>query len=661
MLEPITMPPRPTPILLAVVQALAALRRRAVLGLGVGLTAGGLAGCSKAPDPAAVSAPPKAVSGASASDSGVAAAAGTAASALIAATLTPAVTAAVAAGPTQPAIAWRKPHSEAEIEAAFAEARSRGEPVFLYWGAVWCPPCNQVKATVFNRPDFIEKSRRFVPVYLDGDLPAAQKLGARFRVGGYPTMVLLRPDGSELTRLPGGVDAKKYLDLLDLGLGAARPARTLLAQALSAPGDLSGPEWRLLAYYAWEVDEQQLLPKAQQADALERLAAVCPPAQADAATRLMLRALIAGAGSAAAPSPAGRTAARSPAGRTAAPSPASAAAEALRRERLNRVLALLADDTLARENLDIVGAYASELTAALTTAGTPEREQLQGLWAAALDRLTADTRLSQGDRMEALNARIKLALMEAPKGAKTAAAPASPKAPKVADAPNPPQAAGRDSKPNGTQASAGLSEVLKEHVRAQVARADREVASPVERQSVISSAADALTQSGQLAESDALLSAELQRSPAPYYFMLHLASNARERGDPAAALQWGERAWRESQGPATRLQWGVSYLGLLLDLAPQDAPRIEAATLAVLGELEGQTDAFYDRTQRRLETLSRKLLAWHQARAQPAVLQRLRDQRDRLCRALPPADPQRATCEAFLNPVPTRPAAGVKT
>ena len=45
MLEPITMPPRPAPILLAVAQALAALRRCAVLGLGVGLTAGGLAGC----------------------------------------------------------------------------------------------------------------------------------------------------------------------------------------------------------------------------------------------------------------------------------------------------------------------------------------------------------------------------------------------------------------------------------------------------------------------------------------------------------------------------------------------------------------------------------------------------------------------------------------
>ena len=71
---------------------------------------------------------------------------------------------------------------------------------------------------------------------------------------------------------------------------------------------------------------------------------------------------------------------------------------ALQRERLDRLLAVLSDDALARENLDIVGAYAAELTQALTAPGTPEREQLQGLWAAALDRLTADLQRRQRRR-----------------------------------------------------------------------------------------------------------------------------------------------------------------------------------------------------------------------------------------------------------------------
>jgi hypothetical protein len=52
---------------------------------------------------------------------------------------------------------------------------------------------------VFNRQDFISLSQMFVPVYLDGDTPGAQKLGAQFKVRGYPTMILFKPDGTELT------------------------------------------------------------------------------------------------------------------------------------------------------------------------------------------------------------------------------------------------------------------------------------------------------------------------------------------------------------------------------------------------------------------------------------------------------------------------------
>src|SRR6187549_726315 len=53
-------------------------------------------------------------------------------------------------------IAWRQAANDAEVDAAFASARSENKPVFVYWGAKWCPPCNQVKATLFNRQDFIE-------------------------------------------------------------------------------------------------------------------------------------------------------------------------------------------------------------------------------------------------------------------------------------------------------------------------------------------------------------------------------------------------------------------------------------------------------------------------------------------------------------------------
>ena len=80
------------------------------------------------------------------------------------------------------------------VESAFRRARAQGTPVLLYWGADWCPPCSRLKATVFKSRAFIERSRLFVPVSLDGDDPGAQKLGDRFGVRGYPTMIVLTPE-----------------------------------------------------------------------------------------------------------------------------------------------------------------------------------------------------------------------------------------------------------------------------------------------------------------------------------------------------------------------------------------------------------------------------------------------------------------------------------
>jgi hypothetical protein len=373
----------------------------------------------------------------------------------------------------------------------------------------------------------------------------------------------------------------------------------LLAEALASPKKLAPTDWRLLAYYSWDTDEQKLLPKAQLPRMLDRLAAAVPASEAEARTRFALKAMVAKAEAAAQTKPPART----------APAPTAA------RE---QVLAVLGTEALLRDNLDIVTNQARELTAWLTAAGTPERESLSALWAATLDRLTADATLSEGDRAGALIARVRLARLEAG----------------VAD-----------------KARASLNEVLLEHVKREAARLDTAVSDANERQSVIPSAAYALAQAGLLDESDALLQRELKRSHSPYYAMLSLASNAKQRGDKTAALDWHQRAYEASKGVATRVQWGTGYVNALVDLAPEDTARIERAVGAVLGELEGQRDAFYERSARSLDRMSGKLVAWPRGPAEVAVIERLRARRDALCAALPEGDAQRRSCESLFRPM----------
>jgi thiol-disulfide isomerase/thioredoxin len=506
-----------------------------------------------------------------------------------------------AGAPAKPAegagIAWRHAASDAEVDAAFREARADGKPVFLYWGAGWCPPCNQVKATLFNRQDFIERSRAFVPVYIDGDRPGAQKIGARFRVSGYPTMLLFRPDGTELTRLPGEVEPARYLEVVTLGINARRPVKDVLAAARSGAGGLTPADWRLLAFYSWDTDDQQLLPRRELPALLKQLAAACPSGETEVATRLWLKALAA-----------------TEASGKAAPDAGAA----------GRLLGVLGDGAAARSHFDVLANSASEIARAASARSTPERAQVIAAFHSVLGRFHDDRTLSWADRIGALLARVDLARIDSPKPTPAASGAAARAAP--------------------------LARALLADVRAGVARADREVTDGYERQAVITSAAYLLAQAGLADESDALLLGNLAKSHSPYYLMTGLAENAARRGDRSAALRWHRDAYDKSEGPATRLQWGARYLGALVTYAPQDEAAIGRLAAQLLDEAAAQPDVFYERSARSLRRISTQLRDWNRHGAHAAALRSFDARLAAICGRLDAVDGQRATCEALGKP-----------
>jgi thioredoxin-related protein len=480
-----------------------------------------------------------------------------------------------------------------DVDAAFAAAKAAPKPLFLYWGAEWCPPCAQIKSTIFNRREFQERSRLFVPVYLDGDTPSAQKQGERFGVVGYPTMILFRPDGTEITRLPGGVDVARYAEILDVALADARPVKVILGAATQG-GEVTRSDWQLLAYYSWPSDNGRILPATARVSTFRTLSERCPvELQADCA-RLYFDYL----GAAADDASGGR-------------SPLTGLERATARK---RVLELLGSPAVGRANIDNLLYGSEDVIGLLSDTGSPERKQLTGAWNAALDRLESDTEspLSAPDQLKLLRARVLLSHLDAP------------------DAPLPP--------------------ALLEQIRSTVTRIDARTQDPSARQAAINAAANLYWEAGLDAEANALLVAELEKSQSPYYFMLDLADLAEKAGRKDEAVQWLARAYDGAKGPATRFQWGYSYLVGLIEMTPEDAQAIEQAGLRVLGELDGSPDAFYQRTRMRLEQLSAKLLEWGKGGDRASVIESLRRRTGEICRGMPEGDEGRVNCERFLNP-----------
>lgn len=486
-----------------------------------------------------------------------------------------------------PGVSWQAAAADADIDRFFVQAKAEKKPVLLYWGAKWCPPCNQLKATLFNRADFIEQSKSFVAVNIDGDAPGAQKLGTRFKVRGYPTLILFNPNGSEITRLPGEADAAQVMSVLQLGLSSGRPVKAVLADA-KAGKKLSANEWRLLGFYGWEIDEQQLLPVAERPATLAQLAKASEGADAETATRLWLKSMGA----------LGE-------GKTADPA------------QLPRLRAVLADAAQARAQMDVLTNEAADLVKALAPQPGDARNALVAEYDAALKRLNADTTLSRADRLGALLARVELARLDSAKD---------------------------EVKPTRIPAA------LLTEAREQTSRANREITDGYERQAVVTSAAHLLGRAGLWKESDALLQSALARSHSPYYLMSQLGGNAKKQGRKADALRWYEEAFNKSEGPATRLQWGSSYLAALVELSPEDAPRIEKAAAQLFAEAEKDPGAFYERSERSLKRVASLLAGWNQGGTQAAAVGRLKAQLDGVCGRLDAADAKaKAACQGLMK------------
>ena len=489
-----------------------------------------------------------------------------------------------------PGIAWFK----GDVDAAFEAAKAGNKPVLLYWGAQWCPPCKQLKSAVFSRPDFIEKSKLFVAVYLDGDLPDAQKWGDVFRVTGYPTVVVLKADRTEITRISGNMDLSLYAGVLDDALGDVRPVKVVVALATAAREPLAAADCRRLAYHAFDLeDEGNFEPAALQA-AFENGARLCPAELAKERARLNI--LAAG------------QAARAQKGAIDKGGKADKALTVL----IVRVNELLGNRELAMANADALRGLPQEFYLAARQTLPQIAPGIRGSLMAIGDATTASKQFAPADQLAAQLMKVRVAKAYSPDG----------KVP-------------TDIRTIALQNTAKMLAVKQEaYVRA----------------GVVNSAINIYLALDDLPRARDLLALEARTSNTPHYYIGDLADVEEKIGNPQRSLELLAEAYQKARGPASRFQWGYQYLDGLLRLAPDDAATIEKVGTAVIAELDGP-GRIHRRTLSRLNRLDQSLRKWNTTPQRAAVVQKFRSGVAQACAKSPGDVASESGCRGFGAPV----------
>jgi thiol-disulfide isomerase/thioredoxin len=485
-----------------------------------------------------------------------------------------------------PGIAWFK----GDVEAAFKSAQASNKPVLLYWGAQWCPPCKQLKSAVFNRPDFIEKSRLFVAVYLDGDLPDAQKWGDVFRVTGYPTVVVFKADRTEITRIAGNMDLSLYARVLDDALGDVRPVKDVIALATKADAPMAPADCRRLAYHAFGLDDEGVFDSASLLSAFENAARLCPADLAKERARFHI--LAAG---------------------EAATLQKDAIEKGGKADKQLTVLILRVNELLADKQLAMANADALRgLPKAFYLAARQTLPQIApGMRARVMtiaDATTASPQFAPADQLAAQLMKIRVAQAYAPDG----------KVP-------------TDVRTVALQTATKMLNVKQDaYVRA----------------GVVNSAINIYIALDDWVRARDLLALEASTSNTPHYYIGDLADAEEHLGNNLRALELLAEAYQKARGPASRFQWGFQYLDGLLRLAPNQTATIEKVGLEVIHELDGP-NRIHRRTLSRLARLDKALREWNNTPQRAAVVAKFRAQVAQACAKSPGDLATETGCRSF--------------
>ncbi len=396
------------------------------------------------------------------------------------------------------------PWFNGSVDDAFALAKKENRSVFLYWGAVWCPPCNYLKSQVFDAPRFAEVMQPTVAVYLDGDSEAAQEWGAKFNAAGYPTIILFNSSGEERLRLDAAMTFAEFEQSIKAAVTDTASLPTLVTRATE--GKASKSDWNIITGVNWgDIDEKNYPTVTHMQERLQmflKMPQTMVSERAKVATSLI-----------------------DSARHTNGKDELKAAATSIEAKKDLLFAAVFANETAMRAAREPIAYLQQEYLKWYSENPSPQKTALIDKWKKAHITLRAMKDLPVDIHMGTAMGDINIF---------------------------------KDENKDKT-----VPEALKKALKEAVAAADTASKSEHQRIAAIPSAAYYLQEIGDFAGARSILDKELKTTKVPWYYQSTYASVEKAAGNDEKALFWASEAKKSAQGRASKIQWMFSEISLL--------------------------------------------------------------------------------------------------
>lgn len=98
------------------------------------------------------------------------------------------------------------------FDEALAKAKKENKLVFLDAYTSWCGPCKMLERTTFKSKKVGDVfNKNFINIRIDMEKGEGPNISRKYQVRAYPTLILIKPDGQQATRMLGYMKEEQLL------------------------------------------------------------------------------------------------------------------------------------------------------------------------------------------------------------------------------------------------------------------------------------------------------------------------------------------------------------------------------------------------------------------------------------------------------------------